>query len=484
MINLRAIATWPQRAGQRLVTNFNLHEISGSLGDLGTLLPIMVSLAVAGQINLTSTLWFGGIWNILSGVMFQVPMCVQPMKAIASTVLSSSMTIEENMSAGLGCAAIVFFLGATRTIHIVGSYTPVAVVRGIQLGAAASLIKKAHDLIKDLEWTITASNWSDNYTWVLLSFIFVMICYRTRIPSALILFLIGLIFALVRMFVTDRDLPLDRPVAAGHYPDTIIRPTPEEFRTGFANAGLGQIPLTALNSVIALSALIDDLFPDRHADTATISMSVGAMNLIGCWFGSMPFCHGSGGLAGQYRFGARSEVSVVILGLFKLFLGILFGSSLVGLLQVFPNSILAVLLFISGVELGSAARAVNNGVTEEWKQRENWTIMLITMGAIIAFSNDGIGFLTGLVTAVLLAMQRLGPIQWCRCVIDGIKMLPYNWKHQDAFVYRKASSDVKPIMDADDTRRDGLPKPVTTPSSSSASDTPVATHPQPSSTTQ
>lgn len=160
---------------------------------------------------------------------------------------------------------------------------------GIQLGAAASLIKKAHALIQDLEWTITASSWSDNYTWVLLSFIFVMICYRTRIPSALILFLIGLIFALVRMFVTDRDLPLDRPVAAGHYPDTIIRPTPEEFRTGFANAGLGQIPLTALNSVIALSALIDDLFPDRHADTATISMSVGAMNLIGCWFGSMPF---------------------------------------------------------------------------------------------------------------------------------------------------------------------------------------------------
>lgn len=45
----------------------------------------MVSLAVAGQINLTSTLWFGGIWNILSGVMFQVPMCVQPMKGMWMT---------------------------------------------------------------------------------------------------------------------------------------------------------------------------------------------------------------------------------------------------------------------------------------------------------------------------------------------------------------------------------------------------------------
>lgn len=40
----------------------------------------MMSLAISGQINLTSTLWFTGIWNILSGFMFQVPVCVQPMK--------------------------------------------------------------------------------------------------------------------------------------------------------------------------------------------------------------------------------------------------------------------------------------------------------------------------------------------------------------------------------------------------------------------
>ena len=55
-------------------------QISGSLGDLGTLLPIMISLSLAGQIDLTSTLWFTGFWNILSGLFFQVPVCVQPMK--------------------------------------------------------------------------------------------------------------------------------------------------------------------------------------------------------------------------------------------------------------------------------------------------------------------------------------------------------------------------------------------------------------------
>lgn len=132
-------------------------------------------------------------------------------------------------------------------------------------------------------------NWADNYTWVLLSFIFVMICYRTRIPSALILIIIGIIFALIRMYVTDKDLGYQRPVAAGHYPDTVIRPTPEEFRDGFVNAGLGQVPLTALNSVIAVAALIDDLFPEQHTGTSKIAMSIGVMNLIGCWFGSMPF---------------------------------------------------------------------------------------------------------------------------------------------------------------------------------------------------
>jgi hypothetical protein len=40
-----------------------------------------------------------------------------------------------------------------------------------------------------------------------------------------------------------------------------------------------------------------------------------------------------------------------MLGAAKLLLGILFGSSLLGLLEVFPNSMLAVMMFISGVEV-------------------------------------------------------------------------------------------------------------------------------------
>jgi hypothetical protein len=49
--------------------------------------------------------------------------------------------------------------------------------------------------------------------------------------------------------------------------------------------------------------------------------------------------------------------------------------------------------------------------------------MLITTGSLVAFSNDGIGFLTGMVAAVLLAVQRLGPRVWYERFIEGVKFL-------------------------------------------------------------
>jgi hypothetical protein len=55
-------------------------EISGSLGDLGTLLPLMIALAVNNSISLSTTLVFSGLWNILTGVVFGIPLPVQPMK--------------------------------------------------------------------------------------------------------------------------------------------------------------------------------------------------------------------------------------------------------------------------------------------------------------------------------------------------------------------------------------------------------------------
>lgn len=56
-------------------------EIAGSLGDLGTLLPLMIAMAVQGSVDLGSTLVFSGAFNIITGLVYGIPLPVQPMKA-------------------------------------------------------------------------------------------------------------------------------------------------------------------------------------------------------------------------------------------------------------------------------------------------------------------------------------------------------------------------------------------------------------------
>ncbi|KAG0358764.1 hypothetical protein BGZ54_010297 [Gamsiella multidivaricata] len=382
-------------------SGFRLGELSGSLGDLGTLLPIMLSLSLTGQVDLSASLIFGGLWNIITGLTFRMPMCVQPMKSIAAIALTNHMSIGSVMSAGMGVSAVVMFLGLTRTIYLVQKYTPMSVIRGIQLGTAISFGGKAADLVKQAKsfggesWT-----WDNNYEWACFAFIVVFIFYyrSKRIPTAMILFVIGLIIAFIKLY-TNPPLNVAYP-KIGVYTIRVTVPTWEEFKHGFVSASLGQIPLTCLNSVIALAALAQDLFPERPTGTPTIAVSVGIMNLIGCFFGSIPFCHGSGGLAAQYRFGARTEVSIIILGLLKIFFGLFFGSSLSGLIARYPSAILGVMLFVSGIELGAVARTVNDGVLSDQKRHANFIVMITTAGMLVGFKNDGIGFLGGLVAAI------------------------------------------------------------------------------------
>lgn len=71
------------------------------------------------------------------------------------------------------------------------------------------------------------------------------------------------------------------------------------LNAGIIMTGVPQLPLTTLNSVVAVCQLSADLFPARPVQPVLVSVSVGLMNMIGAWFGTMPCCHGAGGLAAQ-----------------------------------------------------------------------------------------------------------------------------------------------------------------------------------------
>ncbi|KAI8615632.1 hypothetical protein BC830DRAFT_1064184 [Chytriomyces sp. MP71] len=337
-------------------------------GDLGTLVPILVSLAAAGQTNLTASLVIGGIYNIISGCIFKIPICVQPMKAIAAVALSTHLTSNQIGAAGLTTSAVVFVLCATRLLSPIYRLCPLPLIRGIQLGTGLSLVTKGMTsvLASGNFWgnPRTLAFWTDNYLVALVCFSAVIVMYPAKRLNftAVVLILYCLVIALIQVFINGvngggKGLQLGPGFSDKFFMWKNV--TGSDFSVGFLSAGLGQIPLTLLNSVLATSKLADDLYPERPHPVASVTwvgLLVGIMNLVGVWFGSLPYCLGSGGLAGQYRFGARTHLSVLFLGFAKILIGLVFGNALLPIIKAFPGSVMGVMLVISGVELASNVR--------------------------------------------------------------------------------------------------------------------------------
>ncbi|GAU13805.1 hypothetical protein TSUD_261330 [Trifolium subterraneum] len=112
-----------------------LSELSGAVGDLGTYIPIVLALSLVNNLDLTTTLIFTSLYNILTGFFFGLPMPVQPMKSIAAVAISESppLTIPQISAAGLSVAAVLLFLGTTGLMSFLYRYLPLPVVRGVQL---------------------------------------------------------------------------------------------------------------------------------------------------------------------------------------------------------------------------------------------------------------------------------------------------------------------------------------------------------------
>ncbi|KAK3684894.1 sulfate transporter [Podospora appendiculata] len=414
------------------VNRHNLHtlrhapaaEISGALGDLGTLLPLMIALALQGSIDLPSTLVFSGLFNMATGMVFGIPLPVQPMKAIAAAALASGSSMRTTTAAGAWVSIFVLVLSITGLLRWLTARIPVPIVKGIQLGAGLSLIISAGTtLVLPLGWTSPAL---DNRLWAILVFIGLLLTttttttsknnkHRLTIPFALVVFLLGLTTSFITILLHRNKHNL--PHVSPYTPHLSL---PSFLAPSALNMAISQLPLTTLNSIIAAAALSSDLFPSdppSAPSTTALGLSVAAMNLAGCWFGAMPVCHGAGGLAAQHRFGARSGASVVLLGAVKMVLGLVFGSSLLGLLRAFPRCVLGVMVFAAGAELARAGASLNDDVDGEEEREERWTVMLTTAAGILAFRNDGVGFAAGVVCFLSYRVKEVVERRWAGGVL-------------------------------------------------------------------
>ncbi|GAB4837381.1 TATA-binding protein-associated factor mot1 [Ancistrocladus abbreviatus] len=424
-----------EKAKENLSFRSKWAELNGAMGDLGTYIPIVLALTLAKDLNLGTTLIFTGVYNIATGMIYGVPMPVQPMKSIAAVAISNpNFAIPEIMAAGICTAGIVFFLGVTQLMEIVYKIIPLPIVRGIQLSQGLSFAMSAVNYIKK-EQDFAKSKAGPNRHWLGLDGLLLAIicaCFiiivngageksgeggssgygcdlevgerpvnRRKglrriifsLPSAFLIFLLGVILAVIR------GPKVVKGFRFGPAGIEVVRISRHSWKEGFIKGTIPQLPLSLLNSVIAVCKLSSDLFPDKSFSATSVSMTVGLMNLVGCWFGAMPCCHGAGGLAGQYKFGGRSGGCVALLGMAKLVIGLVLGSSIVKILDQFPVGVLGVLLLFAGIELAMASRDMNS--------KEEAFVMLLCTAVSLVGSGASLGFLCGIVAHFLLKLRDL-----------------------------------------------------------------------------
>ena len=145
--------------------------------------------------------------------------------------------------------------------------------------------------------------------------------------------------------------------------------------------------MTATNAVIATSALLKDYFPAKPVSEKKLALNMGIMNVVMPFFGGMPMCHGAGGLAGQYFFGARTGGTNIMEGIIEISLGLFLAGSIATLFALFPMSIIGAMLFLAGLQLTTFVRDI---------KRNELIIMALTAG-ISLLTNMAIGFVAAMV---------------------------------------------------------------------------------------
>ncbi|MGR3319205.1 MAG: putative sulfate/molybdate transporter [Candidatus Anammoxibacter sp.] len=373
---------------------FSWSEFSGSLGDLGLFIPLVVAMASIGKLDLAVILIAAGLMNIATGIIFRQPIPVQPMKAIAAVAITEGLTGGELMASGLFMGVFLLALALTGTIDFVNKIIPKPLVRGIQLGVGLKLAMKGIGWMTELP----VFGWNSIAISILTGVVLLIVLARNK-PGLIFVFFAGFILLYLDNPTVYNGIGFSLPSFHFGFPEA------SEWKTGLLSGAIPQLPLTILNSVIAVCALSLGYFPNSGIKPKRMAASVAIMNLLCVPFGAIPMCHGAGGLAAQYTFGARTGGSVIMLGAVKIIVGFAFGSVILGLLDAYPYAILGPMLVFAGVELAKSCIDVEDKVS--------FGIVLLTAACILK-ANTFIGFSVG-------AGLYLGYWIWDRFIQKGKK---------------------------------------------------------------
>ncbi|MFI5311895.1 MAG: putative sulfate/molybdate transporter [Gemmatimonadales bacterium] len=325
---------------------FDRNEVSGAFGDFGTSLPLIVGMIAAARLDATSVLVAFGALQVATGLVYRMPMPVQPLKAVAAIVIAQKVGGDIVYGGGLAIGVLMLALAATGLLDWLARIVPHVVVRGIQCGLGLQLGRIA---VADY----VPSMGTSGFVLAALSFVIVVaLIGNRRLPPAPLVLALGAAFAL-----TVGGAGASALAAIGMHIPSVHVPATSAIWQGFLLLAIPQIPLSLGNSVLATRQVAADLFPGRPPlAIRRIGLTYAAMNIVSPFVSGIPVCHGSGGMAGHYAFGGRTGGSVIIAGGALLTVGVLLGGSVGEVALLFPKPMLGVLLLVEGVAMVSLLR--------------------------------------------------------------------------------------------------------------------------------
>jgi SulP family sulfate permease len=154
------------------------------------------------------------------------------------------------------------------------------------------------------------------------------------------------------------------------------------------------------NAVIANADLSKQYFGEdsKKVTYRALCISMGLANFLSFLVGGMPLCHGAGGLAAHYRFGARTAGSNLMIGLVFFGLAVFLGIHALPIVYLVPMSVLGVLLVFAGSQLALTII--------DMKERKDLFVALVMLGITLA-SNLAVGFVVGIAIAYALKSEKL-----------------------------------------------------------------------------
>jgi SulP family sulfate permease len=391
---------------------FNRLEFSGSLGDLGTLLPLALGLILVNGLSPNGIFLSVGLFFIFSGLYFGVTVPIQPMKVIGAYAIATAMTASQITASGYLIGLVLLVIGATGAISFIGRYIPKSVVRGVQLSTGTLLMvegikfmlgtTRLQVLRQAAEPCLGIDSVGPIPVGILIGvgggLLTLLLINNKRFPAGMVVVLGGIALGLI--FGIRRGLDQINPGI--HLPQFLPLgwPTKADFTFALFALVLPQIPMTLGNAVIAYADLSKDYFGDRSRKvtykSACISMALA--NLASSSIGGMPLCHGAGGLAAHYRFGARTAGSNLMIGIIFVALAVALGDEALAVIYLLPLSVLGILLLFAGCQLGLTIMDLDN--------RKDFFVVLFMLGITLA-ANLAAGFLVGVVVAWVLKAEKL-----------------------------------------------------------------------------